>query len=57
MYYLIGYPSAHNMGTHGSITGKAISRVICSDHDITAAITSLPNQLVMKRTSNNYEVI
>jgi len=44
MYYLIGYPSAHNMGPHGPITGKVMTRVICSDHDITAAynISSKP---------------
>jgi len=31
-----------NMGTHGSITGKTMTRIICFDH-ITTATTPLPN--------------
>jgi len=30
------------MGTHGSITGKTMTRIICFDH-ITTATTPLPN--------------
>jgi len=32
-----------NMGIHGSITGKMITRIICFDY-ITTATTPLPNQ-------------
>ena len=43
-------------GSHGSITGKAMIRIICFDH-ITTATTPLPNLLLMKRMSYNYKVI
>jgi len=45
-----------NMGTHGSITGKTMTRIICFDH-ITTATTPLPNLQLMKRMSCNYKVI
>ena len=45
-----------NMGTHGSITGKTMMRIICFDH-ITTATTPLPNRYRMKRTSYNHKVI
>ena len=45
-----------NMGIHGSITGKTMTRIICFDH-ITTATTPLPNRYRMKRTSYNYKVI
>ena len=44
------------MGTHGSITGKTMTRIICFDH-ITTATTPLPNRYRMKRTSYKYKVI
>ena len=31
-----------NVGTHGSITGKTMTRIICFDH-ITTATTPFPN--------------
>jgi len=36
------YYTIQNMGTHGSITGKTMTRIICFDH-ITTATTPPPN--------------
>ena len=45
-----------NMGIHGSITGKAMMRIICFDH-ITTATTPLPNRYRMKRSRYNHKEI
>ena len=38
----IAEDTIQNMGTHGSITGKTMTRIICFDH-ITTATTPFPN--------------
>jgi len=52
----IAEDTIQNMGTHRSITGKTMTRIICFDH-ITTATTPLPNLQLMKRMSCNYKII
>jgi len=45
-----------NMGIHGSITGKTMTRIIYFDH-LTTVPTPLPKLYPMKRMRSNYEGI